>query len=173
MAAETNNVTSATPELKLTFDGQFNLRLDDKRRMAVPTKWRPPGETEWTWKAVLWPRQDLQGHYLVVLSETAHQGMMARLSANSMADEKGLKVLRFFSRNSGDLAMDKNGRVCIPENLAKGAGIEKNVALVGMWDRFEVWSEERFNQVVATEDSSVAMDLAKYFGNSTPGAPAS
>ena len=164
MAAETNNASQSLP---ISYDGQYNHGLDDKRRVQVPSKWRP--ETgEMAWKALLWPRQDLQGHYLVVLTAAAHAKVMERLSANSMADEKGLKVLRYFSRNSGDLIMDKAGRVCIPENLAKGAGIGKEVVMVGMWDRFEVWSKERFDQTVESEDLSVAMDLGKYFANPNP-----
>jgi MraZ protein len=167
MVPETNIASKLSETPQLTYDGQFNHGLDDKRRVQIPAKWRP-ASGEMVWKALLWPRQDLQGHYLVVVSAAAHASIMARLSANSMADERGLKVLRFFSRNSGDLVMDKAGRVCIPDNLAKGAGIEKDAVLVGMWDRFEIWSAERFNQTVASEDASVAMELGKYFGNTTP-----
>jgi MraZ protein len=161
-----NQTTTALPPAPLTYDGQFNHGLDDKRRVQVPAKWRPVGEM--TWKALLWPRQNLQGHYLVVLNADAHAKVMQRLSANSMADEKGLAVMRYFSRNSGDLVMDKAGRVCIPENLAKGAGIDKEVVMVGMWERFEIWSPERFNQVVGMEDPSVPMELGKYFANNEP-----
>jgi MraZ protein len=162
-----NQANTALSPGQLTYDGQFNHGLDEKRRVQVPAKWRP-ASGEMTWKALLWPRQNLQGHYLVVLTAEAHAKIMARLSANSMADEKGLAVMRYFSRNSGDLVMDKAGRVCIPENLAKGAGIEKEAVLVGMWERFEIWSPERFNQTVGLEDPSVPMELGKYFANNTP-----
>jgi MraZ protein len=58
--------------------------------------------------------------------------------------------------------MDKAGRVVLPENLATAAGIEKEAVLVGMWERFEIWSPERFNQSAAQEDAVALQELGKY-----------
>ena len=145
----------------VTYNGQFTHGLDEKRRLQIPSKWRPAsGEMEW--KALLWPKGSLQGHYLVVLTAETHARVMQKLNSASMADEKALAVMRYFSRNSGDLVMDKAGRVVLPENLAKAAGIEKEAVLVGMWERFEIWSPERFTQTAAQEDAVVPLELGKY-----------
>jgi MraZ protein len=159
MPATENIDTPATPPL--TYNGQFTHGLDEKRRLQIPSRWRPEsGEMEW--KALLWPKGGLQGHYIVVLTTETHNRVMSKLNSASMADEKALAVMRYFSRNSGDLVMDKAGRVCLPENLAKAAGIEKEAVLVGMWERFEIWSPERFNQTATQEDAVVPMELGKY-----------
>ncbi len=50
----------------------------------------------------------------------------------------------------------------LPENLAKAAGIEKEAVLVGMGERFEIWSPERFTQTAAQEDAVVPLELGKY-----------
>lgn len=157
----TTEVNSVPPIPPVTYNGQFTHGLDEKRRLQIPARWRPAsGEMEW--KALLWPKSGLQGHYLVVLTIDTHNRVMQKLNTASMGDEKALAVMRYFSRNSGDLVMDKAGRVVLPENLAKAAGIEKEAVLVGMWERFEIWSPERFTQAAAQDDAVAPLELGKY-----------
>lgn len=145
----------------VTYNGQFVHGVDEKRRLQVPARWRPDsGEMEW--KAMLFPKNGLQGHYIAVVTTETYHRIMAKLNAAGMGDEKALAVMRYFSRNSGDLVMDKAGRVMLPEILAKAAGIEKEAILVGMFERFEIWSPERFNATAAQEDAVVPMELGKY-----------
>ncbi len=92
MATETN---SASPMPPVTYNGQFTHGLDEKRRLQIPSKWRPmSGEMEW--KALLWPKGGLQGHYLVVLTVDTHARVMQKLNSASMGDEKALAVMRYF-----------------------------------------------------------------------------
>jgi MraZ protein len=158
MATETN---AAPMPLHPTYNGQFTHGLDEKRRLQIPARWRPAsGEMQWT--ALLWPKGGMQGHYLVVLTAENHARVMTKLNQASMADEKALAVMRYFSRNSSELIMDKNGRVVLPENLAKAAGIDKEAVLVGMWERFEIWSPERFTQTATQEDQVAPLEIGKY-----------
>jgi len=155
----TTDQTIPAPMPPVTYNGQFSHGLDEKRRLQIPAKWRPAsGEMEW--KALLWPKGSI--FYLVVLTADSHARVMQKINAASMADEKALSVMRYFSRNSGDLVMDKAGRVVLPENLAKAAGIEKEAVLIGMWERFEIWSPERFNQTSAQDDAVAPLELGKY-----------
>src|SRR3954471_110736 len=155
----TTDQTTSAPMPPVSYNGQFTHGLDDKRRLQIPSKWRPSsGEMEW--KALLWPKGNI--FYLVVLTADSHARVMQKLNAASMGDEKALSVMRYFSRNSGDLVMDKAGRVVLPENLAKAAGIDKEAILVGMWERFEIWAPDRFNQTTAQEDAVALQELGKY-----------
>ena len=158
MTAETNTAPSMPP---VSYNGQFVHGLDEKRRLQIPSKWRPAsGDMEW--RALLWPKGGNQGYFLVALTAENHARVMQKLNAASMGDEKALAVMRYFSRNSGDLVMDKAGRVVLPENLAKAAGIEREAVLVGMWERFEIWSPERFAQTAAQDDAVAPLELGKY-----------
>jgi MraZ protein len=157
----TTELTTAAPMPPVTYNGQFVHGIDEKRRLQIPAKWRPAsGEMEW--RALLWPKAGNQGHYLVVLTLETHNRVMQKINAASLADEKALAVMRYFSRNSGDLVMDKAGRVVLPENLAKAAGIEKEAVLIGMWERFEIWSPERFSTTAAQDDAVAPLELGKY-----------
>ena len=47
--------------------------------------------------------------------------------------------------------MDKAGRICLPDEMARGAGIKNEVLLVGLLDRFEIWNPERYEKVQAAD----------------------
>jgi MraZ protein len=40
--------------------------------------------------------------------------------------------------------VDKQGRILIPSNLREYAGIEKDVVSVGVLNRVEIWSKEKW-----------------------------
>ena len=60
---------------------------------------------------------------------------------------------RLFRRNVFNNAVavdvDEAGRFVIPEAMRKSAGINTKVVLAGMGDAFELWSQERYQQVSA------------------------
>jgi len=56
------------------------------------------------------------------------------------------KFKRFFLGNACPLTCDKQDRVLIPQSLRTYAGIEKDIVLVGVLDRFEIWSREKWDQ---------------------------
>ncbi|MRR38937.1 division/cell wall cluster transcriptional repressor MraZ [bacterium] len=58
---------------------------------------------------------------------------------------------RVVGSESGQVTVDKAGRICIPEDMAASAGISDQAVLVGMLDRFEIWSPERHEQVKAAD----------------------
>ncbi|MBQ7607127.1 MAG: division/cell wall cluster transcriptional repressor MraZ [Desulfovibrionaceae bacterium] len=55
------------------------------------------------------------------------------------------------------LSPDAQGRVRIPQPLVREAGLEKDVVLVGMLDRFEIWDQHRFDEIMTNEDMSEAI----------------
>lgn len=64
-------------------------------------------------------------------------------SAKSAAMER---FKRFFLGNACPLKCDKQDRILIPQSLRTYAGIEKDIVLVGVLDRFEIWSREKWDQ---------------------------
>jgi MraZ protein len=53
------------------------------------------------------------------------------------------------------VALDKAGRICLPEAMASLAGITKEAVLVGLLDRFEIWSPDRYAEV-RSDDQGMA-----------------
>jgi MraZ protein len=67
---------------------------------------------------------------------------------------------RFIGSESVQVTLDKVGRICLPEEMAKAAGIEDKVVLVGLLDRFEIWSPKRYEKVKAA-DAVMAQEAFK------------
>ena len=58
---------------------------------------------------------------------------------------------RFIGSESVQVILDKVGRICLPEDKARAAGISDEVVLVGLLDRFEIWNPERYATVKAAD----------------------
>jgi len=88
--------------------------------------------------------------------------LMQDLNAMPNSDSKKGVLKRFIGSGSVQVTLDKSGRVCLPEQMAEAAGIKANseAVLVGLLDRFEVWSAERYQKVEAS-DAIIAQEAFK------------
>jgi MraZ protein len=77
-------------------------------------------------------------------------------------DEKTRRK-RLIGRDSEQVALDKTGRICLPEKMAKEAAIGNEAVLVGLLDRFEIWNPERYEKVKSADDI-MAPDALKLIG---------
>jgi MraZ protein len=78
--------------------------------------------------------------------------LMAELDAMPSSDPNKGILKRIIGSQSFQVPVDKSGRICIPESMAKQAGIETEAVLVGLLDRFEIWSPERHARVTAADE---------------------
>ena len=61
---------------------------------------------------------------------------------------------------ANEVEPDKQGRVLIPGNLREAAGIAKDVILVGVGSRIEVWSREAWEENMSTDEiNEIAEDM--------------
>jgi MraZ protein len=79
--------------------------------------------------------------------------LLEKLKAMPYSDPQAEVLRRRLGRHSDQAVMDKAGRICIPEMLSKGAGIEREAVMVGSWDRFEIWSPARYEAALQVEDA--------------------
>ena len=86
--------------------------------------------------------------------------MMADLDAMPNGDPNKVVLKRFIGSESVQLTVDKGGRICLPEGMKNAAGIKDEAVLVGLLDRFEIWSPVRYENVKAA-DAVVAHEAFK------------
>ena len=127
-------VMTATLEQPNTiYTGRFLHGIDGSRRVMVPSKWRPKsGKAELT--ILPWPIGQQQ--YLLVLPPTRWNVLLERLNEMSLSDEEAAVIERVIGGSSAHLKLDKVGRLCLPEDLAKVAGIKQEAILVGRLNKF-------------------------------------
>ena len=58
---------------------------------------------------------------------------------------KSRSLQRFFFSAATDSELDSQGRIVIPQKLRKYAGLEKDVVIIGVNDRAEIWSADAWN----------------------------
>jgi MraZ protein len=131
------------------YNSLYRHGVDEKRRVQIPAKWRPakPG-TELT--LVLWPKAK-EGPCLRVLPPQKAAELMRDINAMPNTDPSKGVLKRFIGSESVQATLDKAGRICLPEEMAKAAGIGSEAVLVGLLDVFEIWNRERYARVKASD----------------------
>lgn len=115
--------------------GKFNHGLDAKGRMTIPSQLRKElGEVCYL---VRGPKP-----YLNVYSAEGWEKFCARFEGQTQTDSGDL--LRFLFANAATCELDTQGRILIPAELREYAGIDKNVTIVGVPGRVEIWDAETY-----------------------------
>ena len=131
------------------YNSRFLHGVDEKRRVQIPAKWRPDESgTELT--LMLWP-QHQAGTCLRVLPPTQMARMKADIDALPNDNPKKGVLKRFIGSESVQVTLDKVGRICLPEEMARAAGVKDEAVLVGLLDRFEIWNPARYEDVKAAD----------------------
>ena len=86
--------------------------------------------------------------------------LMRDIDAMPNSDPNKVVLKRFIGSESEQVALDKSGRICLPEGMARAAGITEEAVLVGLLDRFEIWNPERYERVKAS-DAIMAQEAFK------------
>jgi MraZ protein len=117
--------------------GEYNHTIDTKGRLIVPSKFREQlGNTFVITKG-------LDG-CLFVYSNEEWKTIEESFRNKPLTSKDARKFTRFFFAGACDCEVDKQGRILIPSNLREYAGIEKDVVSVGVLNRVEIWSKEKW-----------------------------
>jgi MraZ protein len=116
--------------------GEFQHNIDAKGRMIMPAKFRDElGE-----KFVVTKGLD---KCLFIFSLSEWSKLDKQLSELSLS--KGREIQRFFYGGMTECEPDKQGRVLIPSNLRDYAELEKDVIVIGLNRRAEIWSKANWD----------------------------
>jgi MraZ protein len=140
------------------YNSTYRHGVDEKRRVQIPAKWRP-AESGVELTVVLWPKAK-EGPCLRVLPPQQMAALMNDIQNMPNSDPNKGVLKRFIGSGSEQVALDKTGRICLPEEMAREAGISEQAVLVGLLDRFEIWSPERYEKV-RSADAVMAQEAFK------------
>ena len=140
------------------YNSRFRHGVDEKRRVQIPAKWRPQKEgVELT--LVLWPRESA-GPCIRVLPPAQMAKLMQSIDEMPNSDPRKVVLKRIIGSGSAQASVDKTGRICLPDDMAREAGLKSEVMLIGLLDRFEIWNPERYEKVQAA-DAALASEAFK------------
>lgn len=139
------------------FIGEYTHNIDTKRRVALPKKFRELlGDTVVVTRGL--------DKCLFVYSMNEWERLARKLSKIPMGEASNRSFVRIMLSGASDAELDSQGRILVPEYLKEYAGLTKNVIIVGLYDKLEIWDEDKWNKYKEkTEDDTekIAEELGK------------
>lgn len=127
------------------FMGEYNHTVDTKGRLIVPSKFREQLGDEFV------VTKGMDG-CLFVYANDDWNAFEQKLTSLPLINKEARKFARFFLAGAASVEVDKQGRILLPTNLRQFAGLEKDVVLVGVGSRIEIWSLENWENMDADSD---------------------
>lgn len=137
------------PEYEQTtmFMGEHQHSIDPKGRLFIPARFRQGlGD-----RFVI--TKGLDG-CLFVYPRPEWAALEQKLKSLPFTKSDARAFVRFFFSGAAECEVDKQGRILIPGNLRDYAHLEKEVVVIGVSTRVEIWSRELWEQYSARAASS-------------------
>jgi len=127
-----------------TFIGQYSYQIDSKNRINLPSDFRKQFKSSEKNTFVITQGLD-QSLWVYPINEW--KKIEKELSSLSSISKVNRSFLRNYLRNAKIIVFDKQGRFVLPENLLNFAKISKNVSIIGVLNRIEIWNPEVLKKV--------------------------
>ena len=125
------------------FLGEYSHSVDDKGRVVMPSKFR--GELD---EGLVITKG--QERCLYVFPDDRWSVEAEKVLKLPLTDRRARSYSRAFFASASNQTLDKAGRCQIPEKLRTYAGLGKDVSVIGVADRVEIWDPESW--VVAAQE---------------------
>ena len=130
--------------------GQYAHNIDAKGRLFIPVKLRE--ELGKTFHVTVG-----MNHCLTIYSDESWAAFTDKVREMPYSKARALRAL---FANASDCEPDAQGRILIPAKLREYAGLEKEVVVIGSFDRAEIWNARRWAEEEAAAFDSGALEQA-------------
>ena len=131
------------------FLGRYAHALDAKGRLAIPARFR-----EALAEGVVLTRGI--DRCLALYPMDAWLPLAEKIDALPISDPDARTFRRMVFAEAADLELDAQGRILVPPELRRYAGLERDALVIGVDTAIEVWSPERWQAVEALMDADGA-----------------
>lgn len=136
----------------VVFRGRYPHTVDEKGRLSIPSKFRELLSNRGQNTLVLTDFDAAVTAY--PLDEWTRIEERIRAQSNFQQDVRAF--LRVFYSSATECTVDGQGRILIPPSHRERAGLSREVMIIGVLNKFEVWSRERWEQFL--QDTPVTFD---------------
>ncbi len=116
------------------FIGQYNYSIDNKNRLFIPSKFRIG-----VGKFII--TRGLE-KCLFMYTLNKWKEISLKLKKLPLVKSQARAFLRILLSGAAECSVDTQGRILIPQDLCTYANMEKNIIIVGIIDRVEIWSKD-------------------------------
>lgn len=130
------------------FLGRFEHSVDNKGRVAVPSRFRG----QLTGELILTRGND---RCLYLFTEEAWEPLASKLNDLPTGDADARNLRRAVFSAAEPVEIDKQGRIMIPDHLRQYAGIQDNVCIIGLGNYVEVWDQKSWVELDSRIEENV------------------
>lgn len=128
------------------FRGVNAIQLDEKGRLAMPTRYRETLLTEPKGKGRLVATIETESHCLLLYPLPDWEKIEEKIEALPSFNRAARRLQRLLIGHATELELDSNGRILLPPTLRDYAELKKTVILLGQGKKFELWDEGLWQQ---------------------------
>ncbi len=129
------------------FIGEYSHTIDAKGRLSMPARFRDLlGDVFIVTKGL--------DQSLFVYPETEWKTLENKLKQLPLTNQNARAFVRFIFSGATECELDQQGRIRIPSNLREHAALEKEVIVIGVGTRVEMWSHKVWEQYNSNENLS-------------------
>lgn len=144
------------------FRGRYEHTIDPKSRLALPSAFKR--ELEKLGDDPLVVTTHISSPCLVAYPLQEWQRFEERLAKLPQFEPSVMTLRRLYVGGAMECAIDKQGRVLIPQVLREYSRLEKDVYWVGAMRTLEIWSKPAWHEVVERERAAVSQDVLAKLG---------
>ncbi len=135
------------------FTGEYRHSIDDKGRLIIPSKIRQSlGED-------IVITRGLDG-CLFGYDKKSWEKLMEKLNSLPFTKKDVRSFTRFIASGACTLDFDKQGRINLPSYLMKHANLDKDVVIIGVSNRIEIWDSNKWDEFIDTNIDNLS-DIAE------------
>lgn len=123
------------------FVGKFYYKLQAKSRISLPADFRSQAD-QWI------VTRGLDG-CLFVYQHDQFQAELAKLGQRSFTKKSNRDLVRLMTNEAQQVQADANGRVRLPRYLVEYAQLDKELVIVGSFNKIEIWDREKYHQYIS------------------------
>lgn len=143
------------------FYGEYQHSIDRKGRLILPAKIREAAKTHFVEKFMVTRGLDT---CLFMFGDEEWRLWENKFKASPFTMQESRAFNRIFFSGASELIPDKQGRILLPQYLKDHALIKKDVIIVGVSNRIEIWSEDKWKEFFGTSQKSFEQ-IAEKMGN--------
>ena len=135
--------------------GEYHQKIDEKGRLTIPAKLRNELGDNFI------VTRGLDGCLFIYKKETWEKIINNYQTLPNIKEARNF--MRFFMSGATNLEFDKQGRINISSPLIKYAELTKETVIIGVGDRLEIWSNDKWNNFINENEEDFSKQADKLF----------
>ncbi|MBI4431988.1 MAG: division/cell wall cluster transcriptional repressor MraZ [Candidatus Omnitrophica bacterium] len=144
------------------FYGEHEHTIDRKGRLIIPSKFREVFKENYVERFFVTRGLDT---CLFVFTEEEWKKQEARFKGLPFTNSEARHFNRLYFSGACEVTCDRQGRILVPDYLKDYAGVKRDVVIVGVSNRMEIWSKDNWTEFYKTKKDSFEKIAENIFGS--------